>query len=142
MPAGRPTEGSAHVEKLEGDVEEKRRLRAILEVIAGERSVGSACEELHVSEARFHELRRQALQSALDGLVPQSAGRPRSEEKMEPSRVQELEAEVQELRIELEAARVRTEIALVMPHLLKDRKDAKKNEPPRKNRKPQGSEGR
>lgn len=127
MPAGRPTQGVEHVEKLEGEGEEKRRLKLILEVIAGGRSVVSACEELKVSEARFHELRRQALQSALDSLTPARAGRPaRAEAESTPSRVKELEEQVKELKIELEAARVRTEIALVMPHLLKDR--GKKNE--------------
>src|SRR5882724_5430501 len=100
MPAGRPTDGSAHVNRLSGQTEEKRRLKAILEVIAGDSSVQSACEELHVSEARFHELRRQALQSALDGLVPRSAGRPKAPVDAGPTRVEALEEEVQELRIE------------------------------------------
>ena len=131
MPAGRPTDGSAHVDRLSGHTQEKQRLKAILEVISGERSVPSACEELHVSEARFHELRRQALQSALDGLVPKSPGRPKRPTEAGPSRVEELEAEVQELRIELEAARIRTEIAMVMPHLVRKTKPitgSKKNE--------------
>jgi|SRR5712672_897927 len=142
MPAGRPTQGSAHVDRLEGHTEEKRRLRAILEVIAGERSVQSACEELHVSEARFHELRGQALQSALDGLVPKSPGRPKAPVDTGPSRVQALEEEVQELRIELEAARIRTEIAMVMPHLVRKTKPitgSKKNELLRKFKKLQGT---
>jgi hypothetical protein len=109
------------VERLEGPAELKRRLRVILETLGGECSVERACELLGVGEARFHELRRQVLASALGGLSPGAAGRPRRETESPASRVEELEREVQELRIELQAARVRTEIALTMPQLLERR---------------------
>jgi hypothetical protein len=125
------------VEQLEGSADLKRRLHVILETLAGLRSVGEACELLDLSEARFHQLRQQVLASALAGLTPGIAGRPREQEESPPSRVQELEREVQELRIELQAARVRTEIALTMPHLLHRRGggSGKKNEPGRKKQK-------
>jgi transposase-like protein len=112
------------VERLEGPAEAKRRLRVVLETLTGERGVGEAAAELGLSEARFHQLRRQVLESALDGLCPQAPGRPRKPEPP-PSRIEELEHELQELRIDLQAARVRTEIALTMPHLLRDGKEKK-----------------
>jgi len=131
MGKGRPPTGLGHVERLEGDAELKQRLKVILETLGGGLSVADACARLELSEARFHELRRQVLASALDGLTPGAAGRPRAEQDASPTRVEELEHEVQELRIELQAARVRTEIALTMPHLLQ-RRDRKKNKKRRK----------
>src|SRR5204863_2568071 len=76
------------------------------------------CEELRVSPSRFHELRKEALQAAMDGLSPGASGRPRRiEPEPDPKRLAELEKENEELKAELLASNVRTEIALVMPHL-------------------------
>ena len=125
MPAGRPPERLGHVDRLEGPDRLKERLRVILATLTEERTVQEAARELGVSEARFHELRRQALQGALDGIAPGRPGRPRREQPVEPSRVEELEREVDDLKVDLQAARVRTEIALTMPHLLRS---GKKNE--------------
>jgi transposase-like protein len=125
MPAGRPPEKLGHVDRLEGPDRLKERLRMILATLTGERTVQEAAHELGVSEARFHELRRQSLQGALEGIAPGRPGRPRKEEPIEASRVRELEREVDDLKVDLQAARVRTEIALTMPHLLRD---GKKNE--------------
>lgn len=119
MRPGRPPKGVEHVSGLEGPEETKRRLRVILETLSGERTVAQACAELEIGEARFHTLRQQALQGALEGLRPGRAGRPRKEEPVAPGRVEELEQEVRDLEVDLQAARVRTELALAMPHLLK-----------------------
>lgn len=119
MRPGRPPAGVKQVEKLEGPRAQKRRLRMILETLTGERSVSEACAELEVSEARFHVLRRQALQGALEALEPGQAGRPRKAEPEEPGRVEELERELKETKIDLQAALVRTELAVAMPHLMK-----------------------
>lgn len=118
--SGRPPDGVEHVERLEGADSSKQRLKVILETISGTKSVKEACAELSVSEARFHVLRRQALQAALEGIEPSSAGRPPAA-PAEPAaeRIERLEAETLRLRTELHAARVRTEIALTMPHLLR-----------------------
>lgn len=119
MCVGRPPKGPDHVNSLEGAEAEKRRLRIVLETLSGERTIEQACEELGVSSSRFHELRRQALQAALDGVTPHPPGRPKHEESSNPSsRLAELEQEVRELRLELQAAYTRTEIALAMPHVL------------------------
>jgi len=107
---------------LEGPEELKRRLRVILQTLTGERTVLEACRELGVGQARFHELRQQVLQGALDGIAPGRPGRPRKVETEEGGRVRELEDELDEMKVDLQAARVRTEIALTMPHLLRERK--------------------
>ena len=119
MGAGRPPDGWKHVERLEGSEAHKHRLRVVLETLSGTRTVEQACEELGVSASRFHELRHEALQGALDGLAPGPPGRPGHEDRAaDAERLRELERENQELKIDLQAAFVRTEIALSMPHLL------------------------
>jgi len=122
MVRGRPPLGLKHVDGLEGPQESKRRLRVILQTLSGECSVAEACKALGVSESRFHQLRREALEGALGGLEAHAAGRPAAEPPELTSRVAELEAEVRDLRIDLQASRVRTEIALTMPHLLREKK--------------------
>ena len=119
MSAGRPSEGLGHVDRLEGPEALKRRLRVILETLTGEKTVVDACRELQLGEARFHELRREALQSALEGLAPRPAGRPRVEEAVDPSQLTELRDQVRELQTQLEVERVRTEIAMTTPHVLR-----------------------
>ena len=120
MRAGRRPSGVQHVERLEGDAEAKRRLRVILETVSGESSIEDACATLGVSPSRFHELRREALESALRGLEPGVSGRPKRVSDIDSSseRLAELERENRELEIELQASYVRTEIALAMPQLL------------------------
>jgi|SRR5215831_16834242 len=119
MSAGRPPKGSGHVEGLEGGDAEKLRLRIVLETLSGERTVEQACAELGVSTSRFHELRHEALQAALDGLAPTPSGRPKhADPSGDQERLRTLERENEELKIELRASYARTEIALAMPHVL------------------------
>jgi hypothetical protein len=110
---------------MDGSAEAKRRLKVILEVIAEKRTVKSACEELGLSEARYHELEWTALQGAVDSLEPKPAGRPPAPNEIDPERAA-LEEEVRELRVNLRAAQIREEIAVLMPHLLKPRPGLKK----------------
>jgi hypothetical protein len=121
----RPSDGLKHVERLDGPERLKHRLRVILETLTGERSVAEACAELKVSEARFHCLRRQALEAALEGLRSKQAGRPRKPTPSPVSRQEDLESEVEALRTELWAAEIREEIAMTMPHLLRRGKKSK-----------------
>lgn len=123
MPAGRPPKKDLHVQHLDGGEEQKQRLQVILKTLSGELSVVEACQQLGISEARFHVLRKQTLQAALDALEPGAPGRPPESPPPDP-RVTQLEEENKELKIELQAARVRTEIAVAMPHLLKDTLEA------------------
>jgi hypothetical protein len=131
MGAGRPPRGWNHIDDLEGPENQKQRLRIILETVSGERTVREACETLQVSEARFHALRQQVLESALAGLTPGRPGRPRREEPLPPpGYLAELEEEVRDLKLDLEASRIQTELALVMPEVLKrgqPRQRGKKN---------------
>ncbi len=120
MARGRRTLGPKKAGRMDGSDEAKRRLKVILEVIAEKRTVKSACEELGISEARYHELEWAALQSAVEGLEPRPAGRPPTQVHHDP-KVEALEEEVRELRVGLRAAQIREEIAVVMPHLLKPR---------------------
>lgn len=115
----RPPEGPKAVEKLEGPEEAKQRLEVLLETLTGELSIAQACERLGIGEARFHVLRRQMLQGALEALEPAPAGRPRQVEAPEAARIRELEEQVRELKFDLRASLVRTELALTMPHLMR-----------------------
>jgi hypothetical protein len=88
---------------------------------------------MSVSEARFHTLRRQALQGALSGLAPRRIGRPPKPPPAGPSRVEQLEREAEELRTALWAAEIREELAMTMPHLLRKGRGKKSvSERPRK----------
>lgn len=123
---GRKALGPRKALRMEGSDEAKRRLRVILETIAGRWTVADACRELGISEARFHQLRDGALKGALGALEPGPVGRPPGAQAEEDGRLAALEAEVKELRIDLRASQIREEIAAVMPHLLKPREDAVK----------------
>jgi hypothetical protein len=125
MKLGRPPVGIAHVDRLEGSEELKERLRVLLATITGEMSVEEACATLAVGPSRLHEMRREALQAALEGLEPHRAGRPPTMKGIRTDRESELEQKVRDLERDLQGALVRTEIALAMPHLFK--KDTKKN---------------
>jgi len=121
MARGRRTLGPKKAGHMDGSDEAKRRLRVILEVIGGKRLVKSACEELGIGEARYHELEWMALQAAVEGLEPRPPGRPPTPASPLDPKLAALEEEVKELRIGLRAAQIREEIAVVMPHLLKPR---------------------
>lgn len=114
----RPTDGLKHVDRLSTAPQVKKRLRVILEVLHGERTVQDACRTLHISEALFHRLRHQALTAAAQGLTPGKPGRPRKEPVVEPTEVERLREDNARLREALWAAEVREEIALTMPHVL------------------------
>jgi hypothetical protein len=112
---GRLPSGPDYVAKLPGSEEARRRLQVILQTLAGDMRVQQACSELAIGMARFHQLRRDALQGAMAQLELRPAGRPA--QAPEDPRVAEMEGQIQELKLELEAARTREEIALVLPGL-------------------------
>lgn len=114
---GRHPSGPNLVEGLDGPDEAKRRLKVILETVAGTRTISDACAELDISEAAFHELRKQALTAAVEGLAPRPIGRPRKDGDPEQRRINELEEQVFTLKKDLQAERIRKEIAIAMPHL-------------------------
>jgi transposase len=122
---GRHPAGPNLVEGLDGPEEAKRRLKVILETVAGTRTISEACAELGISEAAFHELRKQALLGAVESLAPRPTGRPRKDSDPEQQRIHELEEQVFLLKKDLQAERIRKEIAIAMPHLLKSRQETK-----------------
>lgn len=131
MARGRRPLGTKLVEHLDGSTAAKQRLQIVLATVAGQRTVAEACATLGIQEARFHELRGEVLQAALQRLEPQPVGRPRQEPLAQEARVAALEAQLRDLRIDLKAAQVREEIALAMPHLLqRPEASSPKTQPP------------
>ncbi len=117
---GRPSKGSALVEKLEGSSEAKRRLRVIVEALREERSVGQACDDLGVKEARYHQMRDDALQGALQALEPRPTGRPPTPPPTLPEEdAERLRAEIERLKMEVRAAHIREELAVAFPNRLR-----------------------
>ena len=109
---GRRPLATGHVDGLSGSARAKRRLEAILKTLRGEWTVPEACHRLGVCESRFHALRQQWLQEALELLEPKPVGRPR---KALPESGDEREAELQRLREQLHLADVRRQIESVLP---------------------------
>jgi succinate dehydrogenase/fumarate reductase flavoprotein subunit len=95
-----------------------------LQTVAGEKSVVDACTQLNVSEARFHELRSEVLQAAIAQLEARPKGRPPQQLSAEEARIAQLEKQVTELKVDLRATQIREELALLMPHVLKPRKNS------------------
>ena len=62
--------------------------------------MADACATLGLQEARFHELRAEVLQGALQQLEPRAPGRPRQEATPQNARVAALEAELRDVRID------------------------------------------
>lgn len=126
MARGRKPSGPEMADRLDGSEGARKRLRVVLETIAGVRSVSDACRELGIGEAAFWGLRDKALRGALKEIEPKRPGRPRRKEPQTPPRVAELEEEVEDLKVDLRAAQIREEIALLMPNLMKERRGSPK----------------
>ena len=109
--------GPGMVEDLEGSDEAKRRMKVILETLAGQRTILDACLELGIGKSAFHELRKRVLQAALTDVEPRPPGRPPTAEPPEASEVDRLKSENDRLRTDLEVAHVREEILLAMPEV-------------------------
>ena len=119
--AGRKPLGAAHVERLEGSSLAKQRLTLILRTMRGELTVSEACRALSICPSRFHAMRNQWLQEALDLLEPRRAGRPpQPPPPPEAEQVAALTAEKEQLQQRVLAAEVREQLARVMPHVLTD----------------------
>jgi hypothetical protein len=115
------------VDKLGTTEETKARLKAILETLAGTKTVEEACAQLDVSESRFHELRAEALAGAATVLEPAPRGRPRKVEDPAQGEVEALKRRVKELEQDLIFAKTRAVLATAFPHLIKDPNEKKKN---------------
>lgn len=119
--AGRKPLGTAHVERLEGSQLAKQRLTWILQTMRGERTVAEACRALSICESRFHALRNQWLQEALDLLEPRPAGRPpKGAPSPEAEQLDALASENEQLRQRVMVAELREQLVRVMPHLVSE----------------------
>ena len=115
---GRRPLATGRVERLSGSERAKSRLATILKTITGELTIVEACTELGVSESRFHALRHEWLQEALELLEPRPMGRPpRASPAVDGDQLAELLAEKEDLQRQLHVAEVRREIAAVLPQV-------------------------
>lgn len=115
---GRRPSGPECVEQLTGSPQAQQRLRVLLETLAGQCRVPQACQQLHISEPRFRQLRTAVLQAALERLEPQPLGRPPATATPPTAdEVAALHARIAALEAELEAAQLREEIALILPQV-------------------------
>jgi transposase-like protein len=115
---GRKPAGPQMVERLEGSPAAKQRLEVILETIAGQLTVPEACQQLGISESRFHELRNGTLQATLEALEPQPLGRPVKPTSPEQAEIETLKAELRRTQGEWELAQVQLSLAQIHPGLL------------------------
>jgi hypothetical protein len=116
---GRRPSGPEYVSRLDGSEQAKQRLEVVLETLAGTCRVQEACRLLGISEPRFHQLRTQLLQAALERLEPRPTGRPSQPEAAEPQ-VAALTEHLAQQDVELRAAQARAEIALTLPRVLQE----------------------
>jgi hypothetical protein len=120
---GRLPSGPEYVEQLQGSPQAKERLKGLLETMAGNCRVLDACDRLDISEPRFDQLRKQALQAALERLEPRSAGRPGQTATLAEVRIRELEAKLAEAEMKIKLVQAREEIALALPTVMRQPND-------------------
>lgn len=117
----RPNKGLAHVDGLPGDQETKWRLKVILATLTGEMLVDEAYEELGVGPTQFANLRKQALQGALDALQAKPVGRPRRAASVSEEEIEAMRQRIAELEHDAAIQRSRLELA-ILPLLKKPRR--------------------
>ena len=113
---GRHAAGPAYAERLDGSELACRRMRVVLETIAGTKRVTEACAELDICHQRFETIRQEALQAGVAALELQPAGRPRKTGAAD-AEVARLRERVAEVEAALQAALVRAELATTLPRL-------------------------
>jgi hypothetical protein len=116
---GRKPIGPPLVHRLDGSERAKDRMETILETVAGTLTIRQACDRLGIDEARFFQLRTEALQAGLSRLEPRPLGRPPQQLSPEQQRIVELEEQLREKERQQRAMEAKLEIALVMPQLVK-----------------------
>ena len=122
MAGGRPAAGREILGRLDGSEHAKARLDAVLATISGECGVEDACSMLGVSPTAFTNIRKAALQGALQALEPKPLGRPPRLKTEEDRKLAEYEKRLVDMKREVEAARVREELSLTMPFIGQRRK--------------------
>jgi hypothetical protein len=92
-----------------------RRVRVILETIAGSRRVQQACEQLGICEQRFETIRATAIQAAITALESRPMGRPPKVLTEAHAEIARLQERVDELEAQLQVASVRAELVGALP---------------------------
>ena len=108
---GRRPIGPELAGQLEGSAAACRRMRVILETIAGTRRVLEACEDLGICEQRFETLRATAIGAAIAALEARPMGRPPKVLTEAQAEIARLQERVAELEAQLQVARVQAELA-------------------------------
>jgi Helix-turn-helix domain len=114
---GRRPVGPELAEQLEGSAVACRRMRVVLETIAGVRRVQEACEQLGICEQRFETVRATAIQAGIVALEARPMGRPPKVLSEAQAQIARLQARVAELEAQLRVASVRAELAGTLPRL-------------------------
>jgi hypothetical protein len=127
---GRKPKGPELVTNLAGSDAARERLKRIVDSLTGRATVAEVCAELGIGESRFHQLRSDALQAALDRLEPRAAGRPTTPVSPADARVAELERQLRELQWQLQAYQIRLELAEALPGLVRREPAVKKTTRP------------
>lgn len=115
MRGRRPKGPGQLVKGLEGDAAQRERLELILLTVAGKLGVSEACARLGITPQRFHQLREECMQAALENLALRPGGRPSNKTLAHQEQLDALQQENERLRLELKASKLREEIALVLP---------------------------
>ncbi len=115
MRGRRPKGPGQLVKGLEGDAPQRQRLELILLTLAGKLSIAEACATLAITPQRFHQLREECMQAALENLALRPGGRPSKQTLAHQEQLDALQQENERLRLELQASKLREEIALVLP---------------------------
>jgi hypothetical protein len=102
-----------HVDRLEGSEELKQRLRVVLETLTGDLTIADACAELGIGESRFHDLRKLALEGALEAMSPGYTGRPRKD-RPSPEQIDEMRQTIRNLELELRKEQAKTEVKQII----------------------------
>lgn len=126
---GRRPVGPEYVDHLDGSETAKLRAKVILETMMGTCRVLEACQRLGISEQRFHQLREEMMEGALQALEPGHAGRPARTPTPAEVQVQTLEQQLLDKEFELRTAKAREEIALIMPKVKHEPVEPEKKKP-------------
>ena len=111
---GRYPSGPEFVDKLDGSLEAKERVKVVLATLNGTCRVQDACEKLDIKEARFDQVRIDVLQAALNAAERRPAGRPARTPSPAEEENQQLRERNAQLEAELQAALIRAELAVVL----------------------------
>jgi hypothetical protein len=89
----------------------------LLETLTGTCRVGDACVRLGIKEARFDQIRIEALQAALAAIELKPAGRKPQPPSPHETEMRQLRERITQLEAELQAALIRAEIAVTLPQV-------------------------